>query len=246
MKAKKIILREIESMIKDRKAKGVSKDDEDLLGRLLASVDPETGEKISDEQLRDELITFLIAGHETTAAMLGFVFYVLSEHPDVENKLTEEIDRVLQGRIPTFEELNQMHYLELVIKETMRMYPSVSMQTTRICVEDESLAGWKIPKGTYLEVWPWILHRSAKYWDRPEVFQPERHQTARENPFSYLPFGAGNRDCIGKRLALTESKVVISMVLQNFRLKMAPGHKMTPKLTITLRPDDLIMNIQRR
>ena len=144
-------------MIKERRSKGVSSEDNDLLGRLLAAEDPETKETISDSQLRDELITFLIAGHETTAAMICFCFYVLATHPEVEAKLKEEIDANLNGNEPSFEDFENLHYLDLVIKETMRLYPSVSMQTTRTAVTDDKIGNYTIPKGVRVKFEYFIL-----------------------------------------------------------------------------------------
>jgi len=207
----------------------------------------------------------------------------------VESKLHSEVDAVLNGdREPSLDDLNEMHYLDLVIKETMRLYPSVSMQTTRITVEDEQLGDFFIPKGTNIEIWPWLIHRSPLLWENPLEFIPERHipqqqqqqqqqqqdnkpssqssfhssttnrtnqlessesrtdKPAAQSSFKYIPFGAGPRECIGKRLALFEAKVVICMVVQRFSLRVAEGHHVKPVLNVTLRPDDLIMNIARR
>ena len=130
----------------------------------------------------------------------------------------------------------------------MRLYPSVSMQTTRITVQSEKIGEHEIPAGTLVEMWPWLIHRSEKYWNRPLDFIPERHAEKRDNQnlFSYIPFGAGPRECIGKKLALTEAKVIIAMACQKYYLRMAPGHKMEPRLTVTLRPHDLVMNVLER
>lgn len=180
--------------------------------------------------------------------MLAFFFFNVSQHPRVEEKLIEEIERVVGDRNPVFEDFTELKYLDLVIKETMRIYPSVSMQTTRITMEDDVLAGFEIPKGTNIEIWPWLLHRNEEYWDDPLSFQPERFESKLKETFAYLPFGAGSRDCIGRKLALSEAKIVIAMILQKFILEFneKESGKMEPKLAITLRPKKLIMKISKR
>jgi len=224
----------------------------DLLGRLLAAEDPDTGETLSDAQLADELITFLIAGHETTAASLAFTFYLLSQHKDVEKRLLDEIHSIMGNRPqPTYEDLQKFKYLPLIMKESMRLYPSVAMQTTRITNKDVALTREDqtilLPKGTYVEVWPWLLHRAPDLWENPLEFLPERFDVpSSAYAYKYIPFGEGPRNCIGQKLAVMESKVVLVMILQRFKLRMVKGAEMRPILSITLRPKELKMVVKRR
>ncbi|KAL6073850.1 Protein LUTEIN DEFICIENT 5, chloroplastic [Balamuthia mandrillaris] len=248
-KAKAVLMREISDMIARRRASGedLSKS-KDLLGRLLAAEDPDTGETISDTQLSDELITFLIAGHETTAASLAFTLYLISQHPHIEKKVLEEVDHVMAGRDePTFEDLQKLCYLPQVMKESMRLYPPVSMQTTRITAADDRIGSYFIPKGTFIEIYPWLMHRAEELWEDPLSFRPERFAgPPSDYNHKYAPFGQGPRNCIGQGLALLESKVVLCMILNKYTLRMANNHAMTPVLSITLRPDDLVMQLHPR
>lgn len=245
--AKAVLLSEIRAMIKMRKESDEDlQNAKDLLGRLLAAEDPDTHERLDENQLADELITFLIAGHETTAASLAFTCYLLSQHPDVEQKVIDEIDEIIGTGEPTYDDIQKLKYLPMVMKESMRLFPSVSMQTTRITNQDTSLEKdglvYHLPKGTYVEVWPWLLHRADDLWDDPLTFNPERFASGSFS-YKYTPFGEGPRNCIGQNLALMESKVVLVMIYQHYRLRLGPGAEMKPQLSITLRPAGLLMQL---
>jgi len=185
---------------------------------------------------------------ETTANASAFTFYALSQHPHIEQKVISELDSVLNGEAPTFESINQLIYLDLVVKESLRMYPPASTLAGRICIEDDTLPGnIKIEKGTDLEIWPYVMHHSNLYWDDPHLFIPERFNRGEpKHKYAYLPFSLGPRSCIGNRLAELEVKVIVAMVLQRYHLQLKPDAKFHTSLLITLRPEDQRMTLHKR
>lgn len=206
---------------------------EDLLGMLMDMRDGETGAGLSDTQLRNETITFLLAGHETTANALTWIFHLVSRHPEVETRLIEEIDSVLGGRTPVLEDVPKLPYTGAVIRETMRLYPPIWIIERRV-IEEDTVGGYTLPAGSAVVISPYALHRHPAFWERPEEFDPTRFLGT--TPAAYIPFGAGPRFCIGNEFALLEAHLITAMVLQSFRLRAIPGHSVEPQPDITLRP----------
>lgn len=213
---------------------------QDLLSMLMAVQDEETGERMSDAQLRDEVMTIFLAGHETTANVLTWTLMLLSQHPDVFQKLAAEVDQVLQGRDPTFEDLGRLRYTLMVIEESMRMYPPAWVLSREAAAPD-TILGYPVPKGSIVIASPYVMHHHPDFWDNPEGFRPERFdpeqpEEATRNKFVYMPFGAGPRACIGKDFALMEAQIVLAMIVARYRVNVMPGQTLTPEPKITLRP----------
>ena len=236
LRAKATIDRLVDRVVADRRASG--EPGRDLLGMLMSASDADTGESMSDKQLRDELLTLIVAGHETTANALSFLFYLLSRHPEVARKLAAEVDEVLGGRAPGIADLKKLEYTTMVIEEAMRLYPPAWV------LERESIAadvagGAIIPAKTIVAVSPYMLHRNPALWENPEGFDPERFDKARSakrGKYHYLPFGGGPRFCIGNAFAMMELQVIVPMVLQRARLDLVPGFDLELDASVTLRP----------
>lgn len=221
----------------------------DLLSMLIEARDEETGESMTDLQIRVEVTTFLLAGQETTALALTWLWYLLSQHDGPRRRLAGELDEVLDGRRPGFADLANLPYTRMVIDETMRLYPP-AWGFSRQALDDDSLGGFDLPRGWLAFVIPYVLHRLPAYWEEPEQFEPERFspdRSADRARFLYVPFGAGPRQCIGNHFAMTELLVVVSMLAQRFVLRLVPGHGVEPYALITLRPRfGMPMFIERR
>ena len=213
-------------------------DSGDLLSMLIAARDEETGQGLNDQQIRDEVGTFLGAGHETTAVTLAWVWYLLSKHPHVERQVETEVDAVLGGRTPTVEDIPRLSYTRLVIQETLRLYPP-AWGMSRGIADDDEIDGYPIPAGALMVLSPYVTHRHPAFWDNPEGFEPERFTPERvaERPrYAYFPFGGGPRQCIGNEFALMEAQLIIAMVVQRYRLQLVPGQHIEPDPIFTLRP----------
>lgn len=221
----------------------------DLLGRLIAVHDDETGETLSPRAIRNQIVTIFMAGHETTAQALNWTWYLLSQHPAVEAKLHAELDQVLGGRAPAHDDVARLPYLRMVLDESMRLYPPAHTMSRQALGPDQ-ICGAAIAKGSILFIVPWLLHRHRRLWDEPERFLPERFaaSAAEGRPrYAYLPFGAGPRVCIGAAFALTEAMLVLATVAQRYRIRLVPGHPVAPHGLITLRPRfGLKMTLERR
>jgi cytochrome P450 len=210
----------------------------DLLGMLISATDEGDGQGLTTRQLRDEVMTLVLAGFETTANALTWTLYLLSRHPDVARRVEEEANRVLAGRSPTFEDLPALEYTERVLQESMRLYPP-AWCFEREAVEDDEFGGYKVPAGTTIAVCPYALHRNRAYWEEPEKFDPDRFLPERSNSrsrFAYLPFGDGPRICIGKGFAMMEAKIVLAMIAASFRFELAGDNPVELDPGITLRP----------
>jgi cytochrome P450 len=211
---------------------------DDLLGMMLEMRDADTGEGMSDQQARDEIVTIFFAGHETTATTLAWAFYLLSQHPFVEAQMRKEVNLVLNGRAPTFADLPKLVYMQQVISEVLRLYPAAYL-FAREAVSDDTIDGFLIPKSTLIFITPYVTHRDPKYWPDPERFDPDRfapEQAAGRPRHVYIPFGEGPHVCIGNNFALMEMQLILSLVLQKFRLKLVPNHPIAFKPEATLRP----------
>jgi cytochrome P450 len=209
----------------------------DLLAMLLAVRD-EDGRGMDDRQIRDEVLTLLLAGHETTALALSWTWYLLAQNPEVERKLHEEFDRVLAGRAPGVEDLPRLTYTEKVIKESLRLYPP-AYAILRLAIEDAEIGGFKIPKGSSVGVSPWVTHRDPRFFPEPERFRPERwtEEFQQKLPrFAYFPFGGGPRICVGAQFALMEAPLILATIAQHYSLRLVPGHRVDVFPSITLRP----------
>ena len=210
----------------------------DLLSMLLLARDEETGgSQMSDQQVRDEALTLLLAGHETTAQALTWTWYLLSQHPECERRLHREIDAVLQGRVPAFEDVPRLRYTEMVFAESLRMYPP-AWAIGRKAKEEFALGGINIPGKSICILSPYVVHRDPRWFPDPGRFDPERWTPeAREArpKFSYFPFGGGSRVCIGERFAWMEGILMIASLAQKWKLKLEPNQRIEPLALITLR-----------
>jgi len=223
-------------IIAERRRTGV--DMGDLLSMLLAARDEETGEGMNDQQLRDEVLTLILAGHETTANALAWTFYLLSQNPEAERKLGAELREVLNGRAPTVADLANLSYTRMVIDESMRIYPP-AWAVSRAALEEDEIGGFRIPKGAVVTPSQYVTHRHPGFWTEPERFDPERFtpdRTESRPRFAYFPFGGGPRLCIGNTFALTEATLVLAVVAQRYRLRLTPGHPIELQPLVTLRP----------
>ena len=209
----------------------------DLLDMLMDAKDEDTGEQMSDQQLRDEVMTMVLAGHETTANALSFSLYLLSKHPDVARKLSEEVATVLQGRTPRLEDLPKLALTKRVLEESMRLFPP-AWAFERQALEDDFIHGFKIPKGAVVGVCSYVLHRDAAHWDNPEGFDPDRFLVDSKDraKYTYLPFGGGARVCIGNAFAMMEAQIVLAKIVQGWRAELLPLTKLELDPVITLRP----------
>jgi cytochrome P450 len=222
----------------------------DLLGRLVAALDEETGAGLTTEEVRNEVLTIFVAGHETTAAAMTFVWYALSQQPEWEEKLHIELDDVLGGRDPTDADLPDLKLTRRIIEETMRLYPPAPGLSARVAVEADEVAGTRIPAGGLVLISSWILHRHRSLWEEPNRFDPDRFLAERSvgRPrFAYLPFGGGPRVCIGQMLAMNEAILILATLAQRFRLRLRDGHQVVIQNRITIRPrGGLPMLLSRR
>jgi cytochrome P450 len=209
----------------------------DLLARLIAARDEQTGGGMTAREVRDHVITIFMAGHETTAMAMTWTWYLLSQHPAEEEKLHAELAAVLGGRIPTADDLSRLLYTRMVVEESMRLYPPVHT-IAREALADDTLAGRRVPKGSAVLIAPWVLHRHVRLWNQPGRFDPERFAaapSAARPRFSYLPFGGGRRICIGAAFAMAEATLLLATLAQRYRLRLAPGHPVEAQGLITLR-----------
>lgn len=235
-KAKRTLDDIVEGTIAERRASGEDKGD--LLSMLMQATDEETGEQMDNLQLRDEIMTIFLAGHETTANALTWTFYLLSRHPGIARRVEAELEDVLNGRLPTLDDLPQLAYTEQVLKESMRLFPPAWI-VARLAVEADVLSGFQIPAGTYTLFSPYITHRHPAFWDNPEGFDPDRFapELEKERPrFAYFPFGGGPRICIGNHFAMMEGVLILATVLQQIRPSLCPGFTPHPEPMVTLRP----------
>jgi cytochrome P450 len=214
----------------------------DLLDMLLEAR-YEDGGGMDDKQVRDEVISLLIAGHETTATTLTWMWYLLCQNPAAVDEVQAEVDQVLAGRLPTASDFPRLTYGEKVIKEGLRLYPS-AWSISRSALEADNIDGYDIPARSIVALSPYTMHRHPDFWPDPERFDPERFSPEAEagrHKYAYIPFGGGARKCIGDQLALMESMIILPMVLQRYRLHLVPGHKVVGDALITLRPKHGIM-----
>lgn len=222
-------------------------DRDDVLSLLLGARD-EDGSRMTDRQVRDEVMTLFLAGHETTAIALAWTWYLLALHPEAERRLLAEVDGVLGGRTPTVTDLPRLPRVANVAAESLRLYPpawTVARQTLRPI----EVGGRVVPRGTICLMSQWVIQRDGRFFERPDAFEPDRWSDglARRLPrFAYFPFGGGPRLCIGNTFALQEVALVLAAVAQHWRLELVPGQAITPWASVTLRPEAGIRAVPRR
>jgi len=237
----------IGSIIRKRRSSGQPR--EDLLDMLLRVRDAD-GSPMSDAQLRDEVMTLFLAGHETTAIALSWACYLVAQNPEIEAKLAEELQAVLGGRVPGPEDLPRLRYTEMVIKEAMRLYPAV-WGIGRRAIEECGLGGYRVPAGSNVFILQWRTQRDPRFFPDPDRFDPERW---REDPvrsgkiprFAYFPFGGGPRVCVGASFAMIEVTLLLAMIQQRLHLEIVPGHPIEIFASVTLRPKYGIRVIPQR
>jgi cytochrome P450 len=234
----------IHQIIQERRESGSEHDD--LLSLLLEAQDDD-GSRMTDRQLRDEVMTLFLAGHETTALSLSWTWYLLAQHPNVERKLVAELKETLNGCSATVADLMRLSYLEMVVKEAMRLYPPAWI-IGREALHGFEINGYSIPGGAQISMSPWLMHRDRRYFDQPEEFRPERwaaEQVKQLPKYAYFPFGGGPRLCIGNSFALMEAKLILATIAQKFHLELVPDQRVKPLPSITLRPNNGIKVIVR-
>jgi cytochrome P450 len=239
----------IYAIIEERRRSGEEGRD-DLLAMLLAARDEEDGRGMTDEQVRDEVMTIFVAGHETTANTMSWIWYLLATHPEAERKLWAELDEVLGGRPPTAEDVPRLVYTNQIISETLRLYPAAWV-INREVVDEVEIGGHVYQPGETLMMSQYVMHRSRRYFDNPDQFIPERFSgdlLKRIPAFAYFPFGGGPRICIGNNFALMEAALLLATIAQRFRLRLAePGQRVEPEPLVTLRPKNgLMMRLEAR
>jgi len=227
----------IYGIIGERRASGGDRGD--LLSMLLMAQDDEDkGRGMTDRQVRDEAMTIFLAGHETTANALTWTWYLLSQSPDIERRLHEEIDRVLAGRLPTVADVDRLPYTTRVVTESMRLYPPAWLVGRR-AVNEYSIGGYSVPPRSIVVMSQWIVHRDPRHYPEPERFDPDRWTPAFKAAlprFAYFPFGGGPRQCIGESFAWMELVLVLATIAQRWRFDLVPDHPVVPQAAVTLRP----------
>ncbi len=216
---------------------------DDLLALLMAATDEETGEGMTDAQLRDEVMTLFLAGHETSATGLTWALVQLARHPDVEARCREEVLRVTGGAPPTVAQLRDMPYLRAFVDEVLRLHPPAWIME-REPIQDDEIVGYPIPKGSVVIVSPYVTHRNPALWDRPHRFDPERFlgAEARERQrYAYFPFGGGPRQCVGNNFALMEMQLTLARLLSRFRISLVPDQRIEQLPYVTLQPDGPVL-----
>ncbi|MEH7073306.1 cytochrome P450 [Neobacillus drentensis] len=221
---------------------------EDLLSRMLNSADPVTGERLSDENIRYQIITFLIAGHETTSGLLSFALYFLMKHPEKLEKAYAEVDQVLTESIPSYQQVRNLKYIRMILNESLRLWPTAPLFSL-FAKEDTLLAGkYPLKKRDVVNVLLPKLHRDKNAWgDDVEVFRPERFEDPKKIPHdAFKPFGNGQRACIGQQFAMHEATLLLGMILRHFHLIDHTNYQLKVKETLTLKPDGLTMQVRPR
>jgi cytochrome P450 len=253
-KARERLDRVIHRVIEDRRR---GSDATDLVSMLLAARDPENPSEtgMSDQQIRDEAMTIFLAGHETTANAMAWTWHLLGQSPDVDAKLQEELARVLSGRTPSVEDVPKLEYTRAIVAESMRLYPPAWTMGRR-AIDAHTIAGHTIEPGSLVIMSQWIVHRDPRWWNDPELFEPNRWLSKAEPSaalgssvpsrprYSYFPFGGGSRICIGESFAWTEATLLVATIAQRWRFTAAAPPSLEPR--ITLRPKGLVMRAQLR
>ena len=216
---------------------------DDLLSLLLSARDAEGGHTMTDQQLRDEVVTMFLASYEPVVTALAWTWVLLSRHPSVERRLQEEVQSVLGGRLPTADDLGQLTYSRSVLQEALRLYPPVWL-LIREAVEEDVVSGVRIPAGATALGFTYGIHHDARIWPDPEAFDPSRfsrENTVENRRFTYIPFGAGPHKCIGEHYAMMEAQLFLVLLLQRYQVRLVPGQQIRPRATFTLRPSGPVL-----
>lgn len=240
-----------DTIIQKRKENGLESAPNDLLNKMLAGVDPVTGEKLTDENIRYQMITFLIAGHETTSGLLSFALYFLSKHPEILAKAQAEVDKVLGNKRPRVEHINQLTYISQTLKEALRLQPTAPVFSVEPIEDTVVGEGYKVKKGEIIILLLPMLHRDPSVWGTDvEAFKPERFSAKNFKklpPNAWKPFGNGARACIGQPFAMQEAILVLSMILQRFDIQLSdPNYELKVKETLTIKPENFYLRAKRR
>jgi cytochrome P450 len=229
----------IQSLIDKRKLES-SEEQGDLLGLLLSVQDQETHQTFSDKELKSQIMTLLVAGHETTGSTLSWMCYLLSEHPEIQEKCFQEVNQQIGNSRPSADDAERLPFINQVILETMRIFPP-GPNLPREAVSDDEFEGLQIKKGLQVEICSYGIHKNKKYWNQPESFDPSRFETEKREKIpegAYIPFGLGPRKCIGENLAMLELRLMAAMLIRSYRFKKVPGFSPKEQTTITLKPRD--------
>jgi cytochrome P450 len=240
----------IYGIIEQRQNAGSDEAHDDLLQRLLTAVDSENpGSRLSPEEIRNQLMTLFLAGHETTSHALTWTWYLLARNPEVEAKLHQELDEVLAGRTPGYEDLANLPYTEQVIKEAMRLYPPAYVLARR-ARRDTEVAGYEVPEGSELVLWLYMTHHDERWFPEPEAFKPERFDPDAKTDIprlAWMPFGGGPRTCIGAEFAMVEARLILAILAQRFRPRLVSNEPVEPGPAITLTPKSRVrMRLEAR
>ncbi|MGH3936349.1 MAG: cytochrome P450 [Pseudonocardiaceae bacterium] len=225
----------VTGIITDRRQSATDRGD--LLSLLMAARD-DTGAGMDDQQLRDEVMTLLLSGHETTADALTWTFYLLAQHPEVLTRLEDEVDTVLSGRLPTVADLPALSYTKMVVQEALRLYPPIYLYA-RWGHQPDEIGGYHTPTDATITVCPYVVHRHPEFWDAPERFDPERflpNAVAERHHYAWIPFSGGPRQCVGVHFALMEAQLLLATIVSRVRLRMAHCLPVRPSTAMTLRP----------
>lgn len=236
------------SIIDERRRSGIDKGD--LLSMLLSAQDEADGTAMTDKQVRDEVLTLFLAGHETTANALTWTWYLLSQHPDAASRLHAELDSVLDGRPPSIGDLPDLKVTEAVLAESMRLYPP-AWTLGRLAIAEHEIGGYKVPIGSMVMASQWVMHRDKRFWEEADRFKPERWESQSVKEAGqrniYFPFGGGSRRCIGEGFAWAEGILLIASIARNWRFILDPNQQIDVRPMITLRPRyGMRMTIERR
>lgn len=222
---------------------------DDLLSALIAAEEPETGRRLTDEEVRDEVITLLIGGHENSAHALTWTWYLLGNHPDVQRRLHDELMRTLGGRLPDADSAARLQVTRKVVEEAMRLYPPV-WAFGRRATEDDEIGGYHIPANASITLSPYAMHRHPSFWRDPDGFDPENFseaQIAARPRHAYFPFGAGDRVCVGAAFAMLEAELIVATIAQRFEVFTVTDHPVEPATLVTLRPrDGVLVTLRQR
>jgi len=237
---RQVLYETIEKIIGSRKL--LTDQPNDLLTMLMEVEDADTRERMTEQQLRDEVLTIFIAGHETTANALTFAIYLLSKHPEAKAKLQQEADEVLKDGKISFEQLGKLEYTTMVAKEAMRLYPPAWIMPRQVAQED-SIGGYQVKKGDMVIVSPFVMHKSSRFWENPDTFRPERFQPEhmRGKPrYAYFPFGGGARLCVGNNFAMMELQIILAKIYRQYDLQVPDNFTIDLFPSVTLRPDSRV------
>ncbi|SEP52412.1 cytochrome P450 [Amycolatopsis saalfeldensis] len=235
-RARKDLQLVVDRLVDDR-VRGPRPDGDDVLTRLIESTAQESDHRVGEQRMRDEMITLLLAGHETTASTLGWTLYLVDRHPEVLARLHAEAVEVLGDRLPGYEDLRRLKYTAMVLNEVMRLYPPVWILPRQAQADDE-VGGYHVPAGSDVLVCPYTLHRHPGFWDDPARFDPDRFHPDRSDSrprYAFIPFGAGPRFCVGNHLGMMEATFVTAMIARDLRLAKVPGYEVVAEPMLSLR-----------